>query len=239
VRRTSEIRTTVDLNIAGKGIKLPALPEDRAQAGGIPECEAQTFVLRDFAPGRGVVTITARIGDKSIDLGSFDFLVNRLYHGMLSFGPIASRAKGIRYNVVDRNGTSVIEEETAASDWVKGYAIFYTAFLHGRRDFEKPLPKKLGARVHPTVGFLLESSKRNALVGLSLEGPTILVTVGLHMTEGQRLLGQPGLAVGSPFSRPAVELPTRRVVDSGLFLSLNLDLRAAAALISAITQVGS
>lgn len=231
VRRTSAIRNTDDLRIVGKDIKLPQLGGSR-QASGEP-CSKITVFLRDFAPGPATVTISARVGEKSIDLGSFEFVVNRLYHGVLGFGPVASAAKPTHYTIVDRAGTSVIEETRAKGDGKLSYAFTYTAFIK-RRDLEKDLPWKSWERVNPTLGFLTQDPHLNALIGLSYDLPTIMLTVGVHLTQGERLTKQSRLFVGAPFDGQASAIPRRDVLESGLFASVQLDLRAALALIGAM-----
>jgi hypothetical protein len=231
VKRTSAIRTVGGLNIIGAEVTVP-LTDLKRQAAGVKPCSRLDVELRDFAPGAGTVTVSAQIGEKDVTLGTVEFLVNRLYHGMFSLGAISTKAVERDFTVVATTSGSVIADENEGDRDVI-YGVFYTPFVWGRRDLEKSDwgGKRLREHFNPSFGVATSDLSDNALAGISFDAAGFVFTAGRHWRHGKVLSSSSGLRVGSPFSGTESEIPTARKWDSSSFVSVSIDLRAAVALL--------
>lgn len=227
VIRTSATRTTGNLNILGGGIKLGDFRKEAAVA---KICYHRTYELGDFAPGEAVVDFSMRDVAKRTSVGTLKFNVNRLYDGIISFGPswtnLADRAYGLA-----PQGTDQIIIETEHGDDDVLYAAMYTYFWRQKRDVEKPKPP-LSQRINPTIGFSLTSPANHALAGISIDAGQFVLTFGLHAARVTRLADGANLNVGDKFTGTTV--PTEKSWQTGAFFSVTIDARAARALLDTI-----
>lgn len=239
-KRKSAIRTVGSLQIVGAGVTIH-FPEARQQGGtlgGLPPCEYRKFILNSFAPGRGEVEISVAQGAQPVVTGNFDFVVDRLYDGLFSFG-------AVRSDVVDRTfkltpkGTEKIIYASEDGDHQTLYAVFYTPFLWGKRDIEKPVENPLH-RLNPTFGFSVNNFADNALVGLSYDFARGFVLLGgVHFSRVKALSGRSGLKEGSPFTGLEAEIPTEKGWEQGIFVGASIDLRAASQLLQTVFGTGA
>jgi len=232
VKRTSAIRTLGSISIVGQDIKVKSLPGLTREGTGEeqPPCEELVVSLGDFAPGRAEVTISAFVDSKDIPLGSFDFVVGRLYHGTFSFGPVLTWNTEREFTLESRNDSTFIGQNDPKDPEVL-WTIFYSAYLSGRRDLEKP-PHNLREAVSLSLGVVPDDFSNHVLVGLSVDWRTFVFSVGGHWRRQSELEPTSGLAVGDPFT--GTEIPTHRRPWTGdVYVGATLDLRAAAAFLTA------
>src|SRR5678816_555885 len=85
VARKSAFRVVVGINILGQDVKIPAQvtgrAKDRTFAPGQPSCDSRTFLVRDFAGGRGEVEISVAVGFENLLIGSLSLNVDPVYSG--------------------------------------------------------------------------------------------------------------------------------------------------------------
>jgi hypothetical protein len=228
VIRTSATRTTGNLNILGGGVKLGDFRKEAAVA---KICYHRTYELGDFAPGEATVDFSMRDVAKRTSVGTLKFNVNRLYDGIISFGPswtnVADRAFGLA-----PQGTDQIIIETDHGDDDVLYAAMYTYFWRQKRDVEKPKPA-LSQRINPTIGFSLTKPASHALAGISIDAGQFVLTAGLHAARVTRLADGANLNVGDKFTGSTV--PTEKKWQTGFFFSVTIDARAARALFDTIS----
>lgn len=240
-KRKSAIRSVGSLQIVGAGVTIHVPTTSRAQAGtlgGPPLCEYRKFILNSFAPGRGEVEISVAQGAQPVVTGNFDFVVDRLYDGLFSFG-------AVRSDVVDRTfkltpqGTDKIIYASEDGNHQTLYAVFYTPFVWGKRDIEKKIENPLH-RLNPTFGFSVNNFGDNALVGLSYDFARGFVLLGgVHFSRVKTLSGKSGLKEGSPFTGMETEIPTEKRWEQGIFVGASIDLRAASQLLQTVFGTGS
>ena len=223
VKRSSAARTLGGFAVVGSGTEL--------SRQSLVACTAYTVMLRDFAPGTGSVQISTQIGDKETNIGSFDFSVATLYHGMLSFGALVSDRLNDSFVLAPKNGGNVIVSGTEGASQTF-YAVYYTPFIWGARTTEKP-PRHWYQHINPSFGVVTTQLDQHALVGISGEWNGFLFTVGKHYARGTVLSSASGLKVGDAFTGTADQIPTAKRWGSSTFYSVSFDLRAAAALIKA------
>lgn len=228
VIRTSATRTTGNLNILGGGIKIADFRKEAAVA---KICYHRTFELGDFAPGEATVDFSMRDVAKRTSVGTLKFNVNKLYDGIISFGPawtnVADRAFGLAPQGSDQ---IVIETEHGEDDVL--YAATYTYFWREKRDVEKPKPGWAN-RINPTLGFSLTSPANHALAGISIDAGQFVLTAGLHAARVTRLAEGANLNVGDKFTGTTV--PTEKKWETGAFFAITVDARAARVLLDSIT----
>jgi len=230
VRRTSEIRSLGALNIIGATGEPGGA--DRTPSSEQPNvCGFRTFALRDFQPGRATVEISILEQGKDLRLGTFEFVVSRLYHGMLSIGPVVTWGQIQSYQIVESAGQPTIAT-TESGDVEVQYPIFFTYFVWGKRDIEKP-PQALLHRLNPTIGVSTEDVGDNAFGGGSLDFGALLLTGGIHFAKTRILAPESGLEVGSVFPGTTEEIPTSRKWKGFGFGGITVDVRAMVALLHA------
>lgn len=225
VVRKSEMRTVNGPNIAGASVLVPKELLERQAAGAAATCGTATFTLRDFAAGTGEIEIRAlTTGDDAV-LGSLSFLVDPLYTGMFSLGAMWTHQIDPAFKL-GADGT------IGATERGKGailYTLFYTPFLHGRRDFEKPAPLLSFDRLNPSVGLVLNDPLEHAIAGISYDlDYGVVLTFGVHVGHIHELAG---LAVGDAFAGTADQIPVRRHWETTYFAGVSIDLRAAVLLL--------
>jgi hypothetical protein len=248
IRRKSPFRDASELRLLGSEITRDQLELHAAEGG----CTAVRAELADFAPGRGEVEISVLAAvEKPIVVGSFEFAVNPLYTGMLSFGPTWTKNVDPDYAIAKVGEKNVIVQENVGDRDLK-YAVFYTPFIWGRRDLQKSrdwyrahgrstferswLPWL--RHINPSLGFVVDELEDHALVGVTLDlGPGIAFTVGRHFRRREVL--QSGLAVGAEFVGEAADLPTGTEWDDEDFVAVSFDLRAAVKALAAVVRSGA
>lgn len=219
VERTSAFRDATAVRILGGDQTAPLLERQSA-----PGCGRRRFSLRDFAPGQGQVTIS-RLGSSGslTAIGTFSLQVNPLYHGMLTLGAARTDLVDPGFRLVSNGTETVIGLGDAGSDDLL-YTLFYTPFVWGPRDVQKPL--RWYQRLSPSLGVVVDDLADNALLGLSASLPGgFVLTGGTHFRRVTVLPADTGLTVGSPFAGTAEELPTATEWDDDVFYALSVDLR--------------
>jgi hypothetical protein len=219
--RVSPTRTSGDLNLLGAGTFAA---QSRGNA-----CFERQFELGDFAPGEGKIQISSVSEGKPV-VSNMTFTVNRLWDGILSLGPgwshVVDQSFGTTTNAAGQN--VVIQTENGRRDVV--YVAHYTQYMWGRRDVEKTYP--LHQHFNPSIGFALTNFKDHAFVGVSFDWKQFVFTGGVHAAQVTRLTG--GTRVGDVIAGTTV--PTEKKWQTGLYLAVTVDLRAAKALTSAVSQ---
>ncbi len=228
VVRTSATRTTGNLNILGGGIKLG---DFRREAAVAKICYHRTYELGDFAPGEATVDFSMRDVAKRTSVGTLKFNVNKLYDGIISFGPVWTNVADRAYGLAPQGADQVIIETEHGEDDIL-YSAMYTYFWRQKRDVEKPKPP-LSQRINPTIGFSLTSPASHALAGISIDAGQFVFTAGLHAANVTRLADGAPVNVGDKFTGTTV--PTEKTWQTGFFFSVTVDARAARALFDTIT----
>ncbi|HZC80503.1 MAG TPA: hypothetical protein VE222_02085, partial [Nitrospiraceae bacterium] len=248
VRRKSTFREPGQIRILGSEVTRDQV---NLQAGRVATCPPHRFELRDFAPGRGEVEIAALVEvGKPTAVGSFEFAVNPLYTGMLSFGPTWSKNVDPDFDLaMDANQQVIVQNNQGGRDLK--YAVYYTPFIWGKRDPEKShewyglhgstnFKKKWYPwlqHVNPSLGFTLENLSDNALVGVSVDfGPAFVVTVGDHFRKVEVLQDLKGVRLGKPFAGKREDLPIGRSWEDESFIAVSIDLRAAVKALKSVVK---
>jgi hypothetical protein len=233
VKRASTIRTVGSFNIVSAGSTAPDLKQNAIAFG---PCEYIRFDVRDFAPGKGEVEIDATVTTSPTKIGAFEFVVDELYRGMLSFGAVSSSVVSQSFKLgtaPTATGNVIVGSESANRQLL--YAVFFTPFVWGQRDIEKPVP--LLHRINPVVGITTSNTSSNALLGISLDGLGFQLVGGLHYAHIATLAN--GYQVGSSFAGSESSIPTTLRWKGGLFLGAAIDLRAAVVLFKTLATATS
>jgi len=237
VARTSATRVPT-VRVAGSDTNLSAITK---QAAGLPP-PCRSFSLGDFQPtldanGEGAVEIRDSAKPRTDPaLGGFKFTVDPLYAGILSFGPVFTRGPGDQEFILEPlpdNKNAVIAEDEGHRNVL--YAVQYTYFMWGQRDFEQGEPRWY-AHVNPTIGMSINKPLDHALLGASIDIGQFIFTFGSHVAHVNRLSSDSGLTSGSVFTGTKDNIPTARRWVSHAFVSVAVDLRAAATLLKAVTS---
>jgi hypothetical protein len=231
------------LSVVGGEVAIPAFTEHARRE---LVCDTLTTVLTDFAPGKGEVEIAVINQDLTTQVvGGFEFNVHRLYDGAFSFGAVRSSLLNPSFSLTPDSLITIAEDGEATNHRVL-LAVFYTPFIWGRRDLEKP-PDMFDYRsFNPSIGLVLNDVSENFLAGVSWDiHSSLYVTVGAHLgrvrtldpnataSDGSRL------QVGDRFSGAPESIPTVTNWDTDWFVSLALDLRAAVGLIRKVLAPSS
>ena len=230
VARTSDIRDVTILRNVGESTVASSI--GRQGREGAPPCKMRQFTVENFAPGKGVVQISRVKGDEVAPIGTFDIDVAPLYSGIFTLGAARSSIVDRKFAVVPNNGSTVIGS-TDVSDKDTVYSIFYTPFVWGKRDLEKPFSlSTLYKHINPTVGFVVDDVSNNFLVGLSLDLPRgVVVTAGRHYRRVTVLSKESGLKLGSPFTGASDTIPTAKSWENASFIAVSVDIRVMSQLI--------
>lgn len=231
VARTSDIRDVTILRYVGEGVQAPGLGESHAR-GEESTCAMRKFDIDSFAPGKGVVTISRAKGDDVSTISTFDMVVAPLYSGMFTLGAARSNLVDPKYKLVT-NGSNQVIAPGDTSDKDTLYSIFYTPFVWGRRDLEKPFVwSNWYHHINPTVGFVIDDVSNNFLAGVSVDLPRgVLITFGKHYRRVTVLSKESGLSTGSTFTGTADTVPTSKSWKSDNFVAVSVDIRVMAQLI--------
>lgn len=201
-------------------------------AGGVKVCKKRVFTLGDFAPGEGVVEMYTIVSGTKTTLGVFKFKVNKLYDGILSFGPIwTPQAAETSFKLVASGSDKIIlPSEEKKRNIV--YAVAYTYYAWGRRDLEKTYDWQ--THINPTIAFATNNMREHGLAGATIDVGQILITVGVHFAHVTQLNSASGLVPGSKFIGTDADIPTSKRWEGHPFVGVTVDLRAAAALLKAL-----
>ena len=153
VARTSGIRDLSVVRVIGEGTTVPSI--ERHAAG--TQCKMRAFEgIDSFAPGKGVVTIS-RAKDEGIEtVSNFELNVAPLYSGIFTLGAAVSDVVNPKYKLVT-NGTDQVIARGDASDNDTLFTVFYTPFVWGKRDVEKPMTRSTWYRhINPSIGLVLD-----------------------------------------------------------------------------------
>jgi hypothetical protein len=235
VRRKSPIRTVGTINIVGA--ERASQNEDSAKSLASAQLCDLPVHLADFASGRGEVEIfLAKPKGASIEeklQGSFDFVVDPLYTGAFSLGPLQSAVADPSFGIVKTATDSVVTETSTGKGRVF-YALMYTPFVWGKRDLEKPA-KHNWERINPTIGATLQDIGNNALVGVTIDLPFgVFLSDGIHAAKVTELDPRSGAVLGEHYAGAAA--PTRKRWTLRRFTGVTVDLRAALKLLRTATS---
>jgi hypothetical protein len=229
VARKSDFRVIGTPNILGRDSKLPTL---NRQGEVEASCTTKSFLVGDFAAGKGEVEITADIDGAPVSLGRFELNVNAVYNGMFSLGGAWTPLVDQGFEVAMRGGDNVIVQ-TETGDRRLVYVFMYTPFIWERleRDVRKG-PAKLWHRINPSVGFVVDDPLNNVVLGLTADfRSAVLFTAGMYVSHVRHL---EGVAVDDVFDGTTEELPTSRSWETDWFVAVSLDLRVATQLVQAV-----
>ncbi|AQT61244.1 hypothetical protein [Cellvibrio sp. PSBB023] len=231
VARTSDIRDLTKIRIIGEDVEVPGLGKQHAQGEEIT-CAMRKFEIDSFAPGKGVVAISRVKGEEVSAISTFDLNVARLYSGMFTLGAFRTDLVDPKYKLVSNGSDQVIAPENS-SDTDTRYSIFYTPFIWGRRDLEKPFEwSSWYQHINPTLGFVLDDVSDNFLAGVSIDLPRgVVVTVGKHYGKVTQLSKESGLSTGSVFTGAADTIPTSESWESDNFVAVSFDIGVTVKLI--------
>lgn len=244
VKRASEFGVAGQIRIIGEEIEgvRGLIRERQAERQPVP-CGRRDFLIRDFAPGRGVVQISARLSaTEDTQLGTFDFNVHPLYSGMFTLGGAWSDLLDPDFRVVaSGEGEEMIILPAQEGEDELQYALFYTPFVWGQRDLEKAV--RWLHRLNPTLGIVLDDISDNALVGVTLDLPHgFALTWGYHFRRVTTLSPDSGLEPGDVFVPPeegVFDLPTAKEWQDETFYAFSVDLRAFSKLLISAVGGGS
>jgi hypothetical protein len=238
VRRSSAFRTPGGLSILGAEVEIPVdVSALHRQAEGLESmCDARVYRLADFAPGRGEVEIAVRAESGEQSLGTFDFGVNRLYHGAISLGVLWTTLGDPEFGLVFNGQDSVITqtEDPPGADKAEPnggrflWGLFYHPFIP-KRDIEKEKTRATFA-----LGVGLNDVSENFFLGGSLDAASsVYLVVGLHAGRVTDIDERSGLRLGDPFEGTSDQIPTVRKWKVGFFIGGSVDVRAAVQLLRA------
>ena len=241
VARTSDIRDVTLVRNVGEGVQAAGLGQAQAR-GEESNCAMRKYDgIDSFAPGKGVVTISRVKGDDISTISTFEIDVAPLYSGMFTLGAARSNLVDPKYKLVTNGSNQVIAPgDTSGKDTL--YSIFYTPFIWGRRDLEKPFVWPNWYRhINPTVGFVVDDVSNNFLAGVSVDLPRgVLLTFGKHYRRVTVLSKESGLSTGSAFTGTADTIPTAKSWKSDNFVAVSVDIRVMVQLVkSAFTATTS
>lgn len=245
VRRSSATRTLGALNIIGAGLVVK-IPQGVTMAGGegdIPPCETKEFTVKDFAAGDGEIEMSAFVDGRSVVINKIPIAVSPLFDGIFSLGALTSDLTDRSFKLVPRGDEMVIAEEEEGQ--TTRYAVFYTPFVWGKRDPEKPRPLKLrnwrsvAEHVNPVFGVTLNDIGNNALAGVSVDIGPFLVSYGIHWSRVHILSSQSNLNPGDVFEGEDDDIPVSTRWEDDTFVAVSIDLRAALKLFATLGGGGT
>jgi hypothetical protein len=240
VYRKSAIRTVGAVRFIGEGTDLAKVFRPQSERvdslpAAPPMCRIASFVLRDFQPGKGEVEISALTGKMGDDdatevVGGFEFNVNPLYSGAFSLGAMRTTLSAPVYGLTADGDDDIVSVRENGDFRVK-YVLMYTHFIWGKRDVEK-LPRNPLYRLNPSMGVVLDDIPNNwvgAITADPFEG--VYVSYGVHFGRVKRLDPESGLEIGDEFTGEEDDIPTLQRWVGKPFLSISVDVRAAAELL--------
>ena len=231
VRRTSAQRSIGDLRILGDDVTLPKDPLQR-QSERDTACGTMSVRVGDFAPGKAEIEIAVRTSRGRVVTGTIELRVHPLYTGMFSLGPLWTEVADPGFGVVTRDMERIVSAREQDSGRML-LAFFYTPFVWGKRDVEKPAARWYH-HVNPTLGVALPEPLHNVLAGASVAGRGFVLTAGVHVSRVRVLDDASGLTEGDAFTGDEDDLPVARQWKAGPFVSVTVDLRAAIKIVGAV-----
>ncbi|MFD3001457.1 hypothetical protein ACFS7Z_13880 [Pontibacter toksunensis] len=179
--------------------------------------------IKDFKYGEVIVSIRQIVDENSLkDIGSFQFVANRLYYGAYHFGPIFTFLEDQEFGLVETESGNKIYVKDEQSPRIH-YIIGFSPFIFGKKDIEKDV-----ISLDPFIGATLNDLGDNALLGVSLGRPGFFYLLGgVHVGKVTRLEDTSGLKEGSPFDKQENEIPTEDRWKSDFFIGASFDLQAA------------
>lgn len=229
VKRTSSFRDGTALRILGEPPAAPAGGNAKDQNGGADECSELTLSAgSDFEPGRGIIELTRLAGSEDAKVNEFDFGVNPLYVGALSFGPAYSKLVDESYGFTVNGSDTTLTVTNQSSPRVH-YVLSYTQFIWGKRDVAKMSGMPFWQHINPTIAITIKNTFDNAFVGLTADllRNSAYFTVGQHIGKVRRLDKTSGLEVGGKFKPHTQPIATVESWERDWFFALSIDLRAA------------
>lgn len=249
VKRRSATRALGVFNAIGAGLTI-TIPEDQRpqqsrgpKAPRPPDCIVTNYELSDFAPGNGVIEVSAFVDEQRAVINTIEFAVSRLYEGIYGLGVITSDLTDRTFTLVPHDDDQVIAEEQEGE--TTRYVVTYTPYIWGRRDLDKrrgwreELRSRWWHHINPIVGVTLNDVGDNAIVGASLDVGPFLVSYGFHFSNVHVLSSRSGLKPGDPFTGAAADLPVVTKWENDPFIGFSLDLRAAVQLLSTLGSAAS
>lgn len=216
VKRTSATRDPTVVYYMGE-------EQFKENAAGIgAKYEIKNVVLGDFAPGEASVSIeTMQVTGAASPAKSFGFVVNRLYAGAFSFGPLYTFLEDNEYGLVSTAQGNVISITESKSPRIH-YALTYSPFIFGKMDIQKS-----SLMIAPFIGASVNNISENAIAGINLGRPGMFhVVLGYHYGRVTLLNEDSGLSEGSAFSGNAEEIPTVTKWKGNVCIGATFDLRA-------------
>jgi hypothetical protein len=233
VSRSSPTRVEVVSRILGEGTTATDLKREAQEEQAPIKCDLRTYTLSDFAPGTGKLDVTALGTTPPTTMYSYEFKVNTLYTGMLSFGPMWSTVADYTFSKTF-NGTDTVV--TSSPDTARRrllYVVSYTPFVWGPRDVTVG-PADLWHRINPFIGVALNDVTNNAFLGVSAElASRIAFTWAMHAGKVTRLDPTSGAVVGKPFANRAPTVPTVQKWSVKAAYGVTVDVLAAVQLLKA------
>ena len=236
IRRKSELGTPGALHLLGEGANLNGfLKQALVTDTTAPRCGTVTRTLYDFKEGKGEVEISAITGKEGDEfaaqpIGTFEFAVNKLYTGAFSLGAMRTTLADPTYGLRP-SGTNQVITRTENGDFRVKYLLMYTHFIWGRRDPEKPIRNPL-RRVNPSMGVVIDDIPNNWVGALTADPVNgIYLSYGIHYGRVTRLDPDAHLKPGDVFTGEASAIPTRHHWVGKPFVSITIDVRAAAELV--------
>lgn len=231
VRRASAQRSIGDLRILGDDVTLPKDPFQR-QSERDTACAAMSVRIGDLAPGKAEIEIAVRTSRGRTVTGTIELRVHPLYTGMFSLGPLWTEVADPEFGLVTRDAETIVSAPEQDSGRML-FAFFYTPFVWGKRDVEKPAARWYH-HVNPTIGLALPDPLHNGLAGASVAGRGFVLTAGVHVARVRVLDDAGGLAAGDAFMGDEDDLPVAHAWKVGPFVSVAVDLRAALKIAGAV-----
>jgi hypothetical protein len=226
VKRESAIRVPKLTNIFGANVEIPGRGDLNRQSATRAACEAKTYVLTDFAPGTGVIDISAITDKGYVSTGKIDFSVAALYTGAFSLGSMRTTLADHAYGFVFiGKDTDVTETGTRKGRLL--YVLEYAPFIWGAQDLTL---RGTDVKVYPMVGLVFNDITNNAIAGISLTvANRVTFSYGTHAARVTGLDPESGLSLGSMYSvARGATVPTVRYWTFKNFYSVAVDLQAAA-----------
>ncbi len=252
VTRKSEFRPVRVTNVLGAYVKVPPVARDgltllRRVAS---RCDTTSFVLTDFASGRGEVEIAAITDEGHASLGDFDFAVDALYTGAFTIGAIRTRVNAPTFGTTPRiydttlvaGGPLKRVTDTVVTRTVENgdrilYVVTYVPFLWRDRDV-KVTPSRFIERFNPMFGAVLNDVFNNGMIGINFD---ILARVylmwGVHAARVTDLDSRSRQMVGSPIGSGSVS--TTKKWRYGQFVGVSVDITSGVDFLKTALSAGS
>jgi hypothetical protein len=231
VKRESAARVPKLTNIFGANVNFNATGLN-LQALNKPQCKPESYVLADFAPGTGVIDISAITDQGYVSTGKVDFVVRSLFTGAFSLGGMHTTVANPTYGYVF-NGKDTVVTETGTRNGRLLYVIQYTPFIWGAQDLDVAGTK---ATIYPMVGLVLNDVPNNGIAGISLSfASRVSFSWGVHAARVTAIDPQSGLGLNSVYSTSrGTTVPTVRYWTIKPFYSVAIDLQAASDLLRSV-----